>query len=113
MIRRRRWSCSRAGDSGWGIEDSEGQLVFEVGLVVRAQSFELLSFEGLDFGGFADVDVGLAVGAFEEGGPEVVDGVTGGHREHAFVFEAAGRGEHLEVEGEEDVAYLVEAAGDV
>ncbi len=62
---------------------------------------------------FTDVDVGVGEGAFEEGGPEVVDGVAGGHGEHAFALEATGGGRHLEVEGEADFADGVEAAGDV
>ena len=49
----------------------------------------------------------------EEGGPEVVDGVAGGHGKDALALEAAGGGEHFEREGETDFADVVEAAGDV
>ena len=62
---------------------------------------------------FADVDVLVGEGALEEGSPEVIDGVAGGHGEHAFALEAAGGGGHLQVEGEADFADVVEAARDV
>ena len=55
-----------------------------------ASGFELLTELGL-----ADVDVVVGEGALEEGGPEIVDGVAGGHGEHAFILEAAGGGDIL------------------
>ena len=48
----------------------------------------------------ADVQVGAGIGALEEGCPEIVDGVARGDGEDAFLFEAAGGREHLELEGE-------------
>ena len=65
------------------------------------------------FGLLADVGVGVGEGAVEEGRPEIVEGIAGGHGEDALALEAAGGGVHLEREGEADFADRGEAAGDV
>ena len=74
----------------------------------RASCFELL----IEFG-FADIDVLACKGTLEEGSPEIIEPITEGDGEHAFVLEAARGGEHLEIEGEEHFADGVQTARDV
>lgn len=62
---------------------------------------------------FADVDVVCGVGALQEDGPEIVEGIAGDHGEDAFFFQAAGGGEHLQLKREENAADLMQAAGEV
>ncbi len=61
----------------------------------------------------ADVDVLLGKGTLAEGRPEVVDGVAHADLQHAFLLQPPGRGEHLELEGEDDLADPVQPARNV
>ncbi len=100
--------CNRCRNCGLNLG---GLDFFVLGVAERGVRWGILRF--INEAGFADVDVFLGEGVFEEGGPEIVDGVAEGHAENAFLVEAPGGGEHLQLESEDDGALFADAAGNI